>query len=41
MVARITPGAADHWQDSFNEAAEMFAEAGVEVILVDITSKPS
>lgn len=41
VVARIAPGAAEHWQESFSEAAEMFAEAGVEVVLVDITSDPS
>jgi dCMP deaminase len=35
VVARVTPGAASQWQESFAEAAEMFAEAGVEVKLVD------
>jgi hypothetical protein len=36
VVARITPGAAEHWQDSFTEASEMLSEAGVEVILIPV-----
>ena len=41
VVARVTPGAAAHWQDSFAEAADMLAEAGVEVILVDTAPSPA
>ena len=37
VVARVTPSAAEHWQESFAEAAEMFEEAGVEVKLVEIS----
>jgi dCMP deaminase len=37
VVARITKGAAQSWQEDFAEAAELFDEAGVEV---DIRSAP-
>lgn len=36
VVARVRLGAASQWQESFDVAAEMFAEAGVEVTLYPV-----